>query len=175
MTYQQLLDYFDKKTNLEKMPKEKWEWDCFKDCGIPCYEKVHFMNYIHMKLKKEYEKASKSTDYKEEIPEVFKERKNKPCNACRFSPKYPDKFMEFMNRDDRTAIEINRLFGNVNNELTEWICKALCLCDELGLSSGKRFEEKTWKIDGINVKDKYFTDEFWESKLSTVKQNVVSC
>ena len=169
MTYQQLLDYFDKMTNLEKQPKEKFKWTCFKTCGVPCYEKVHFMLYMHRRLKEEYVKFSKSTDYKEEIPKVVKKKNGKDdeeCNACKFTPVFPEKFLDFLNRPDITADKINVLFRPVNDELATWICTALGLSDTLGLNSGKKLKSLSWKINGEDVRVTHFDEKFWKERLN---------
>ena len=47
MTYQKLLNCYDKNMKFERQPYEGWKWTCHKVCGTPCYEKVHFILHLY--------------------------------------------------------------------------------------------------------------------------------
>jgi len=183
MTYIKLMEYIKGRT--ERKPRQNWACAkdrCKNDCGFPLDEYYHCYVYIRRRIREDYVRRKKGNmkkwliyvedDIDLKTGEVKLDdgtllgtvhTKNKDfsdeyCNGCRFEPDNSNDFEIFLNRP-RAAKDINGLFGNVNPELTAWMCKAF------DVDLGKLFESrKGWNICK-NVKDALFDEKFWKDRL----------
>ena len=160
MTYQKLLDYFDKYMDPERPPANGDNWSCHKDCGKPCYEKEHCLLHYYLVIKFEYIKNIEyKCEHKEAKDRISNKFENYRCSICKYKPENSKDFEEFLSKTKRTSADINSLFiwsGDLsvssNSQLVKEIFKALKLKDKTVASFKKE--------SSVN--------DFWEKRLSTL-------